>query len=122
MTNPDKVNLGEKFASFEEFWSPRIVGQLNGQYVKLVKLHGEFLWHHHEKEDELFLVVDGRMTMEFRDRKMDLEAGEFLIVPAGVDHRPSAEREAHVLLLEPVTTLNTGNARNEQTMAEPDWI
>src|SRR5262245_26325735 len=110
-----KVNLAEKFARFSDHWNPRIVGDLNGQQVKLVKFQGEFVWHHHDHEDELFLVVRGRFRMEFRDRHVWLEAGEFLIVPRGVEHRPVAETEVEVLLFEPATTLNTGNLRNEKT-------
>src|ERR1700757_4588379 len=113
----DKVNLAEKLASFSDYFSPKIVGELNGQYVKLVKFQGEFVWHHHDHEDEMFLVVRGRFRMEFRDRHVWLEEGEFLIVPRGVEHRPVAEEEAHVLLFEPATTLNTGNVRNERTVA-----
>jgi len=112
----EKVNLQQKFDLFSEFWCPRIVGELNGQQVKLVKFQGEFLFHHHDVEDELFLVVRGRFRMEFRDRHVWLEEGEFLIVPRGVEHRPVAEEEAHVLLFEPASTLNTGNVRNDRTV------
>ena len=118
----DKVNLAEKLAMIRDQWSPRIVGELNGQHVKLVKLLGEFVWHHHDEEDELFLVVKGRFRMDFRDRSIWLEEGEFLIVPRGVEHRPVAEEEAHVLLFEPASTLNTGNVRNERTIAAPERI
>ena len=118
----DKVDLAEKFALFAEHWSPKIVGELNGQHVKLVKFQGEFVWHKHDHEDELFLVVKGRFRMEFRDRQIGLEVGEFLIVPRGVEHRPLAEEEVHVLLFEPATTLNTGDARDDRTVAQPDWI
>jgi mannose-6-phosphate isomerase-like protein (cupin superfamily) len=118
----DKINLREKLARFTEPWSPKIVGELNGQQVKLVKFQGAFVWHHHEHEDELFLVVHGRFRMEFRDRHVWLEPGEFLIVPRGVEHRPVAEEEAHVLLFEPASTLNTGNVRNERTIAAPERI
>ena len=111
----EKVNLREKFDLFSERWSPKIVGELNGQQVKLVKFLGPFVWHHHDNEDELFFVVKGRFRMEFRDRHVWLEEGEFLIVPRGVEHRPVAEEEAQVLLFEPATTLNTGNVRNERT-------
>jgi mannose-6-phosphate isomerase-like protein (cupin superfamily) len=111
----DKVNLRDKLASFTESWSPKIVGELNGQLVKVVRFQGEFVWHHHEHEDELFLVVKGRFRMEYRDRHVWLEEGEFLIVPRGVEHRPVAEEEAHVVLFEPASTLNTGNVRNERT-------
>jgi mannose-6-phosphate isomerase-like protein (cupin superfamily) len=112
----EKVNLREKLALFAEHWQPKIVGELNGQQVKLVKLQGEFVWHHHEHEDELFLVVQGRFRMDFRDRAVWLEEGEFLSVPRGVEHRPVAEQEAHVLLFEPAATLNTGNVQNERTV------
>ena len=112
----DKVNLRDKLSRFTEHWSPKIVGELNGQLVKVVKFTGEFVWHHHDHEDELFLVVKGRFRMEFRDRHIWIEEGEFIIVPRGVEHRPVAEQEAHVLLFEPATTLNTGNVRNERTL------
>ena len=115
----DKVNLGQKFQQFDDHWGPRVVGELNGQHVKLVKFLGEFVWHHHDLEDELFIVVRGRFRMEFRDRQVWLEEGEFLIVPRGVEHRPVADEEAHVLLFEPASTLNTGNVRNERTVVEP---
>lgn len=118
----DKVNLSEKLALFGEHWSPKVVGELNGQHVKLVKFQGEFVWHHHEHEDELFLVVKGRFRMEFRDRQVWLEEGEFLIVSRGVEHRPVAEEEVHVLLFEPATIRNTGNVRDERTMHEPGRI
>jgi len=111
----DKVNLAEKFSSFSDYWNPRIVGDLNGQYIKLVKFQGPFVWHKHDAEDELFFVVKGQFRIEFRDRKVDLNEGEFLIVPRGVEHRPVAEREAHVLLFEPASTLNTGNVESELT-------
>ncbi len=111
----DKVNLAEKLGSFAEHWQPRIVGELNGQHVKVVKLQGEFVWHHHESEDELFLVLRGALTIQLRDRDVHLGEGEFFIVPRGVEHRPVAAEEAHVLLFEPASTLNTGNVRNERT-------
>lgn len=111
----EKVNLASKFALFSEAWSPKVVGELNGQHVKLAKLRGPFVWHHHEAEDELFLVVRGRLRMELRDKTVELEPGEFLIVPKGVEHRPVADEEVEVLLFEPVSTLNTGNVRNERT-------
>jgi mannose-6-phosphate isomerase-like protein (cupin superfamily) len=114
-----KVNLREKFALFSDHWSPRIVGELNGQHVKLVKFQGEFVWHHHEFEDELFLVVAGRFRMQFRDHDLWLEEGEFLIVPRGVEHRPVADAEVHVLLFEPAGTINTGKATDERTVLEP---
>jgi len=111
----EKVNLEEKFSRILDDWKPRVAGELNGQHVKLVKFTGEFVWHHHDDEDEFFLVVKGRFRMEFRDRQIWLEEGEFLIVPRGVEHRPVAEREVHVLLFEPAGTLNTGNVRGELT-------
>ena len=112
-----KVNLAEKLGLFREYWSPKIVGEINESHVKLVKLKGEFTWHHHEAEDELFLVVRGRLLIRLRDRDIRLEEGEFAIVPRGVEHLPVAEEEAHVLLLEPKSTVNTGNVRNERTVA-----
>ena len=118
----NSVNLKEKFGRFSDLWSPKIVGELNDSYVKLVKLKGEFVWHHHDLEDELFLVVKGRLLIKFRDSELWLEEGEFAIVPRGVEHRPVAEEEAHVLLLEPKSTLNTGNVRNERTVAELDRL
>jgi mannose-6-phosphate isomerase-like protein (cupin superfamily) len=117
-----KVNLADALGGFSEHWSPRIAGELNGQHVKLVKFRGEFVWHSHEREDELFLVVRGRFRMEFRDRSIDLEAGEFLIVPHGVEHRPVAEEEVEVLLFEPAGTLNTGDAGGPMTVASPERI
>ena len=111
----EKVNLKQKLGLFHEQWKPKIVGELNGQMVKLVKFQGPFVWHHHEHEDELFLVVKGRFRMEFQDRHVWLEEGEFLIVPRGVEHRPVADEEAHVLLFEPASVLNTGNVINELT-------
>lgn len=110
-----KINVSEKLSFFHDHWNPRIVGELNGQHVKLVKFKGEFVWHSHEAEDELFYVVKGKFNMEFRDRTVELNEGEFLIVPKGVEHRPVAEAEVSVLLFEPNTTLNTGNARGELT-------
>jgi mannose-6-phosphate isomerase-like protein (cupin superfamily) len=118
----DKVNLTAKFARFDEYWSPKIVGQLNGQYVKLAKLKGEFVWHHHQAEDELFMVVKGRLVVRLRDKEVVLEEGEFCIVPRGVEHKPVAEQEAHVLLFEPQSTLHTGNVRSEKTVDEQEWI
>ncbi len=118
----DKVNLDEKLQLFSDHWSPKIVGELNDSYVKLVKLKGEFVWHHHESEDELFLVVRGRLLIKLRDRDIHLEEGEFVIIPRGVDHLPVADQEAHVLLLEPKTTLNTGNVEGERTVANLERI
>ncbi len=118
----EKVNLAEKLALFSEFWSPRIVGELNGQHVKLATLRGEFMWHHHEQEDELFLVLEGRLALHLADETVELGPGEFAIVPRGVEHKPEALPEARVLLLEPASTLNTGNVRNERTVADPERI
>lgn len=110
-----KVNVAEALQSFSEHWQPRIVGELNGQHVKLVKLQGEFVWHHHDDEDEMFYVVRGAIDIELRDRTISLAEGELLVVPRGVEHRPVAKGEAHVMLFEPAGTLNTGNVRNERT-------
>ncbi len=117
-----KVNPVEKLATFHDYWRPRIVGDLNDSYVKLTKLQGEFVWHRHENEDELFMVVQGRLRIRFRDGEVVLEPGELVIVPRGVEHLPSAEEETHVLLVEPKSTLNTGNVRNERTAAELDRL
>lgn len=118
----DKVNIQQKLSLFQAHWQPKIVAELNGQYVKLVKFQGPFVWHHHDDEDEMFLVVKGRFRMEFRDRQVWLEEGEFLVVPRGVEHRPVAEEEAHVMLFEPASTLNTGNVHSERTVAKLDRI
>jgi len=118
----DKVNLKQKFSMFTDYWSPKIVGELNDSHVKLVKLHGEFVWHHHETEDELFLVVKGSMQIKLRDQDIFLEEGEFVIIPRGVEHLPIAKDEVHVLLLEPKTTLNTGNVGNERTVMDLERI
>ncbi|MCP3137026.1 cupin domain-containing protein [Pyxidicoccus xibeiensis] len=112
----DKVNLAQKLALFSEHWSPKVVGDLNGQQVKVVKLQGPFVWHHHENEDELFLVLHGHLRMELKDRTVDVLPGEFIIIPRGTEHRPVAEEEVHVLLFEPASTLNTGNIREERTV------
>jgi mannose-6-phosphate isomerase-like protein (cupin superfamily) len=118
----DKVNLAEAFRRFSDHWSPKIVGEINDSHVKLVKLRGEFVWHHHQHEDELFLVIRGRLLMRFRDREVRLEPGEFIIVPRGTEHLPVAEEECEVLLLEPKTTLNTGNVVNDRTVADPEHL
>ena len=117
-----KVEIAEKFALFDEPWSPKIVAELNDAYVKVVKLEGEFVWHHHNDEDELFWVVSGRLRMELRDGDVVLEPGELVVVPKGVEHRPVAEGETHVVLIEPKTTLNTGNVRDERTVDELERI
>lgn len=118
----NKVNIEEKLALFSEQWQPKIVGELNGQYVKLVKFQGPFVWHHHDDEDEMFLVVKGRFRMEYRDHEEWIEEGEFVVVPRTVEHRPVADEEAHVMLFEPMTTLNTGNVENERTVPELERI
>jgi mannose-6-phosphate isomerase-like protein (cupin superfamily) len=118
----EKVNLAEKFRLFSEHWSPKIVGELNGQHVKLAKLLGEFVWHAHADEDELFFVVKGSLKMEFRDRAEMVNENEFLIVPRGVEHRPVAEEEVWVMLFEPASTLNTGDADSELTKHTLDRI
>jgi len=110
-----KINIAEKLSQFTDYWNPRIVGELNGQQVKLAKFKGEFIWHKHDNEDEMFLVINGKFSMEFRDKRVDLNEGEFLIVPRGVEHRPVAENEVSVMLFEPATTLNTGNIKDVLT-------
>ncbi|MDB4952343.1 MAG: Cupin domain protein [Gemmatimonadetes bacterium] len=114
----DEGSLDKKFAAIAEHWSPRIVAELNGQHVRLAKLLGEFIWHHHEHEDEMFLVHRGRLRLEFRDRAVELGPGDFIVVPRGVEHRPVAEQEVEVVLFEPAGTRNTGNLVNERTLAE----
>lgn len=118
-----KVNINQKLSLFNEHYQPKIVGELNGQQVKLVKFSGDFVWHHHEVEDEMFLVIKGRFRMDFRDRQEWIEEGEFIIVPRGVEHKPFAEEEVHIMLFEPASTLNTGNnAESEMTVAELEKI
>ena len=118
----DKVSIAQKFAAFSDHWQPKIAGELNGQQIKLVKLKGEFVWHHHDHEDELFMVVKGTLRMRFRNREVNVREGEFIIVPRGVEHCPAADEECHVLLLEPAGTLNTGNLRNERTIEKLERI
>lgn len=117
-----KVNLAQKFGRFQDYWSPKIVAELNDSYLKLVKVKGEFVWHRHEKEDELFLVTKGRLTIRLRSRDVDLKRGEFFVVPRGVEHKPVARREAQVVLVERKTTLNTGQIRGERTVERPERI
>ena len=117
-----KVNLAEKLAAFDETWVPKIVGELNGQYVKVAKFEGEYVWHSHDNEDELFLVLKGTLRIELRDGTVELSEGEFFIVPRGVEHKPVAEQEVHVLLFEPKSTLNTGEERTDRTVEELPWI
>ena len=118
----DPINLNQKFALFQQYWSPKIAGELNDSYIKLAKLKGEFVWHQHENEDELFLVVKGHLLIKLRDRDIQLKEGEFVVIPKGVEHLPIAEEEVHVLLLEPKSTLNTGNVQNERTVNDLEWI
>ena len=119
---PEKINIAQKFSQIREYWKPYIVGELNGQLVKLDKLKGEFVWHHHENEDEMFLVVKGRFRIEFRDKAVSLEEGEFIVVPRGVEHKPVADEECWILLFEPASTLNTGNVENEFTLHELEKV
>ena len=119
---PSKVNISEKLALFDEHWSPKLLGRVNETDIKVVKLQGEFVWHHHEVEDELFLVLKGRLLMQFRDREEWIEAGEFIVVPRGVEHRPVAPEEVHLMLIEPRGTVNTGNVVNERTVPEVPHI
>jgi len=118
----NKVNIADKFAKISEYYKPHIAGELNGQMVKLVKTKGEFVFHHHEHEDEMFLVVKGRFRMEFLDRHEWIEEGEFIVVPRGVEHRPVADKECWILLFEPASTLNTGNLVNERTVAQLERV
>jgi mannose-6-phosphate isomerase-like protein (cupin superfamily) len=118
----DKVNLRQKFKLFDEYWTPKIVGELNGQYVKLVKVRGEFVWHKHDNEEELFLVVKGSLTIKLRDRDIELDEGEFYIVPKSIEHKPFAREEAHLLMFEPKSTEHTGDVKNELTIEKQEWI
>jgi len=118
----DKINLAQKFSQIHEYWEPYIAGELNGQMVKLDKLKGEFIWHHHDHEDELFLVVKGTLRMKFRDHESIIREGEFVIVPRKVEHKPVADEEVHLVLIEPKSTLNTGNVTNERTVARLESI
>ena len=118
----DTINIQEKLSLFDDHWNPRIVGELNGQQVKLAKLKGEFVWHHHDEEDEMFYVLEGELKMEFRDKTELVRPGEFIIVPKGVEHRPVAAEEVHIMLFEPATTLNTGNAEDDRTRKDLDRI
>ena len=118
----EKINVEEKLGLFDDHWNPRVVAELNGQQVKLAKLQGAFDWHHHEEEDELFFVVKGCLRMEMRERTVEVGPGEMIVVPRGVEHRPVAEEEVHVMLFEPTTTLNTGNVESERTVRELERI
>lgn len=115
------VNISQKFDLFNEYWSPRIVGELNDSHIKLVKVKGEFVWHQHENEDEMFLVIKGKLLIKLRDCDLWLSEGEFAVIPKGVEHCPVAEEEVHLMLLEPKSTLNTGDQQNERTV-EAQWI
>lgn len=117
-----KVNLNEKLSTVKDYWSPKIIGELNNQHVKIVKLKGSFIWHHHENEDELFLVLKGILKIHLKDKTVQLNEGEFFIVPKGVEHKPVADEEVHLLLFEPAATLNTGNVKNERTVYNPEKI
>jgi len=117
-----KVNLADKFALFDGFWEPKIAGELNNQYVKLAKLKGEFVWHHHEIEDEFFMVIKGHLTIKLRDGDIELNEGEFYIIPKGVEHMPVAEIEVHVLMFEPKSTVNTGSADSDKTISNLERI
>ncbi len=118
----EKINLQQKFNLFNDHWSPKIIGELNGQHVKLVKLLGEFTWHHHENEDELFYVIKGILKIELQDKTLELQPGEICIIPRGTEHRPVADNEVWVMLFEPAGTLNTGNTKNEHTVKELERI
>src|SRR6266581_4811857 len=118
----NKVNLKQKFALFSDYWSPKIAGELNDSYIKLVKMKGEFVWHHHENEDELFLVVKGRLLIRLRDGELQIGSGELVVIPRGVDHLPVAEDEVHVILIEPKTTLNTGKVVGDKTILDLEKI
>ena len=118
----EKVNIKEKLALISDYWKPCIVGELNGQEVKLSKFKGEFIWHHHETADELFLLLKGKMAIHLRDRIVELDEGEFFIVPKGIEHKPVSEEEVHLMLFEPASTLNTGNVRNGKTLEDPERI
>ncbi len=111
----EKVNLQQKLSSFSDYWNPRVVGELNNQHIKLVKFKGEFVWHKHDHEDEMFMVIKGKFRIEFRDKTIELNEGEFIIVPKGIEHKPVADEEVEVMLFEPMTTLNTGNTKGELT-------
>ncbi len=118
----ESINIAEKYGKFTAHWTPKIIAESNGQLVKLAKLKGDFIWHNHEAEDELFMIMKGVLTIEFRDKSITLKEGEMIVVPKGVDHRPKAEEEAWVLLVEPVSTYHTGNVKSERTVENQEWI
>ena len=117
-----KINIAEKFSLFDEIWVPKITAELNDDYIKLDKFHGEFIWHKHDEEDELFLVVKGDINVKFRDGDVQVSEGEFIVIPKGVEHKPTAENEAHVLIVEPKNALNTGDVQDEMTLPNLDWV
>lgn len=117
-----KTNVQEKFLQINDYWNPRISGELNDSYIKMVKIKGEFIWHHHDDEDEMFFVCKGKLVIRFRDSEVTLNEGEFIVIPKGIEHQPVAEEEVHLLLIEPKTTLNTGNVINERTVSIPERI
>lgn len=118
----NKINIKQKFKLFNEYWTPKILGELNGNYVKIFKAKGEFVWHHHQHEDEFFLVISGQLKIKLRNQEIILNEGDFFIVPKGVEHLPYAEDEAHVLLFEPKAVINTGETSSDKTVANPEWI
>lgn len=118
----DKIPLSSRLAQITEYWDPKIVAELNGQHVKLAKVKGEFIWHHHQDEDELFLILKGHLTIHLRDRVVELDEGDCFVIPKGVEHKPEAKYETHILMFEPVGTLNTGNIENERTRSSPKRI
>jgi mannose-6-phosphate isomerase-like protein (cupin superfamily) len=120
--NIEKINIKEKLSLFNDYWSPKIAGELNDQHVKLVKFKGEFSWHHHDNEDEMFLVIKGKFRMDLSDKSIEINEGEFIIIPKGVEHKPVADEEVHVMLFEPSTTLNTGNLKNDFTKEKLETI
>lgn len=118
----DTIDIEDKLSQFDEYWSPKVVGELNGQLVKLAKLKGEFVWHHHKEEDELFMVIKGELTIRLKDQTIQLKKGQFFIIPKGVEHLPIAKEECHVMLFEPKSVLNTGNVINEKTVNKLDKL
>lgn len=118
----NKVNVKEKFNLFDQYWTPKILGELNGNQIKIFKAKGDFVWHQHENEDEFFLVIEGQLKIKLRDKEIVLNAGEFFIVPRGTEHLPHSDSEAHVLLFEPKGVLDTGNAPSEKAVQEPEWL
>ena len=118
----EKINVGEKFGLFSDYWSPKVVAELNDSYVKLAKFKGEFVWHHHENEDELFFVMKGQLLIKLRDGEVRIGPGEFVVIPRGIDHLPVAEEEVHVILIEPKATVNTGNVVGDRTVANPERV